>query len=562
MRDYSFGNFLRELRERRGLSQYQLGMLTGVSNKAVSKWENGSARPQSRILYRLSEVLGVTVDELLACRYDSAEGIDRKEMVMRKKEIWDKVYTAMKERYGNVLPVELSNRYFTEYEERKNGEEILHFDLLGQINKTAENTGEHMRITGGIGASLAAYMLGATEVNPLRPHYYCPICRKIRFAEGVLCGWDLPEEQCSCGREYQRDGHNLPCETLGSVFRGAYHYDVFLSRNLYRSAEELIFAYFKDNPVIVLNKGDNPDIKTFVIPDGRMPVCTEPEVAEYIRRKHFGKAVEHRVNEALSFEKYYDRLKSFPMITLIISQELEQYGYLEKITNIPFGNVSYGDRSVLEAFLNGAIHKTEKIQYRKGQETCCPETGFSEGGEGHLQERKAVENGTEGIPDFESEFVRNMLKDTLPDSFYELIQIPGLAHGTGVWQENGQQLVKEGIRVGDIIAYRDDVFHYVQKRIEEKGGRGTGYACRIMEEARRGVYAGGKIPEEIRQQLFALGAEEWFVESLGRIRYLFPRAQGVLSVKYALILMWYKIHYPEEFRAYLSKAYKEFPKYF
>ena len=51
MRDYSFGNFLHGLRERRGLSQYQLGMLVGVSDKAVSKWENGSAKPQIKTLY-------------------------------------------------------------------------------------------------------------------------------------------------------------------------------------------------------------------------------------------------------------------------------------------------------------------------------------------------------------------------------------------------------------------------------------------------------------------------------------------------------------------------------
>lgn len=39
MRDYSFGNFISTLRERKGLSQYQLGVLVDVSDKAVSKWE-------------------------------------------------------------------------------------------------------------------------------------------------------------------------------------------------------------------------------------------------------------------------------------------------------------------------------------------------------------------------------------------------------------------------------------------------------------------------------------------------------------------------------------------
>mgnify|MGYP004686792535 CR=1 FL=1 len=46
MRDYSFGNFISALRVRRGLSQYQLGALVGVSDKAVSKWENGVSKPE------------------------------------------------------------------------------------------------------------------------------------------------------------------------------------------------------------------------------------------------------------------------------------------------------------------------------------------------------------------------------------------------------------------------------------------------------------------------------------------------------------------------------------
>lgn len=78
MRDYSFGNFLHELRSRRGLTQYQLGALVGVSDKAVSKWENGSSKPQSNILYKLSDVLGVSVDELLTCKYHFSEKKDTK----------------------------------------------------------------------------------------------------------------------------------------------------------------------------------------------------------------------------------------------------------------------------------------------------------------------------------------------------------------------------------------------------------------------------------------------------------------------------------------------------
>ena len=71
MRDYSFGNFISALRVRRGLSQYQLGALVGVSDKAVSKWENGVSKPRMNIIVKLAEVLDIGTDELLACKYDT-----------------------------------------------------------------------------------------------------------------------------------------------------------------------------------------------------------------------------------------------------------------------------------------------------------------------------------------------------------------------------------------------------------------------------------------------------------------------------------------------------------
>lgn len=70
MKDKEFGNYIRTLRERKGLSQFQLGKLVGVSDKAVSKWENGYAKPKSSIVLRLSEVFSVSADVLLKEMYD------------------------------------------------------------------------------------------------------------------------------------------------------------------------------------------------------------------------------------------------------------------------------------------------------------------------------------------------------------------------------------------------------------------------------------------------------------------------------------------------------------
>lgn len=66
MQNFEFGNRLYALRKAAGLSQAQLGEKLHVTNKAVSKWENGRAMPGLDIVRQLADLLNVTVDELLA----------------------------------------------------------------------------------------------------------------------------------------------------------------------------------------------------------------------------------------------------------------------------------------------------------------------------------------------------------------------------------------------------------------------------------------------------------------------------------------------------------------
>jgi len=155
--------------------------------------------------------------------------------------------------------------------------------------------------------------------------------------------------------------------------------------------------------------------------------------------------------------------------------------------------------------------------------------------------------------EFEEDFTRRVIEQSAPVSISDLIQIPGLCHSVGVWEENGQALVKSGVPISRLVAYRDDVFRAVQEKMKPEMGQGTGYAFRIMEDVRQGRYAKTGIPAEVRQQLLALGVQEWLIESLGKIQYLFPKAHGVLHVKHAMILMWYRINYPEAFERIVIK---------
>lgn len=65
MENESFGALLRSMRSKKNLSQVQLGELIGVSDKAISKWENNYTKPKGLSLARMSEVFSVDVKTLV-----------------------------------------------------------------------------------------------------------------------------------------------------------------------------------------------------------------------------------------------------------------------------------------------------------------------------------------------------------------------------------------------------------------------------------------------------------------------------------------------------------------
>lgn len=484
MRDYPFGKFIQQLREQHQLSQYQLGMLVGVSDKAVSKWENGVSKPQSSTLCRLSAVLGVTVDELLTGRHNTFT-------FPRKKELWTDVYQSLKVRYGDNPPIEVLNRCLSEYAELQYTDYIRYFDLFRQLHAMAGKMGEVIRVQGGIGASLVAFVMGAAETNPLPPHYYCPRCRKLEFVPNVSDGWDLPLRRCTCGENMVGDGHNLPFETLLSSLHRKTHFSLSISPGIYEAFKETICTCLADKTVVILGRRDRPDLKTIIISDAETP--------------------DVKSGQELSYEVYYERFKQYAAITLLFSEELAALSLLGRNTPVPLSDVPFTDAEIREAL---------------------------------------CKNNTQGIPELGTEFIREMITETSPRSFHDLIQLLGLAHGTGTWTDNTRLLIRQGLPVAESIAYRDDIFRCIQNRLTEKGIFDTGLARKIMEDACHHRYAEAGLPAEIKQCFDTLGLEGWFADSLEEIHYAFPKAQGIQALKYALVLMWYKLHYPEEYQKY------------
>src|SRR5690606_8650758 len=159
--------------------------------------------------------------------------------------------------------------------------------------------------------------------------------------------------------------------------------------------------------------------------------------------------------------------------------------------------------------------------------------------------------GTLGIPEFGTRFVRQMLEETRPKTFAELVRISGLSHGTNVWTNNAQDLIRQGVAtLPQVIATRDDIMLYLIQR-----GMESGAAFRIMEQVRKGK---GLKPED-EELMRKHGLPEWYIESCQKISYMFPKAHAAAYVMMAFRIAYFKVHYPEAFyAAYLSVRAEEY----
>lgn len=416
MRDYSFGNFISALRVRRGLSQYQLGALVGVSDKAVSKWENGVSKPRMNTIVKLAEVLDIGTDELLACKYDTFNH-KRKDLFAMDEKIISKAELKMKEMYGEQLPISISNRFKTEELMLKNQMMLRWMGFLGDLHDRFYEEDDFFLVRGAqMGSSFIAWLLGATNVNPLPAHYYCPKCKKIEFISNVKCGLDAPDKKCSCGVAYEKDGFGIDAIHMYPLFGG----------------------------------------------------CD--------------------INISESPEEYFQKFSKFERLMII--EDPQEHSSFKEIENIKISVVNIQD------YLKYAVEKKKfKIDYLE-----------------------------KDLNEFASKL--------LSASFTELLAIEGCLHGTGVWEENGEKLYIEGIPLSELITNREDAYTYLYSKLNGKCcDNPSGQVYEIVKNLQKGIYAGKGIPADLEQLLLENEVPEWYIDSMKKIHYIFPKAHLITYLK-------------------------------
>ncbi len=476
------------------------------------------------------------------------------------------VYDKAHEWYGDELPDIVAERIKTELDSIiNNGFAILYYIAHKLVRKSLDD-GYLVGSRGSVGSSLVATLIDITEVNPLAPHYRCPECRYSEFFTNneYASGFDLPEKNCPhCGTPMWRDGHNIPFAVflgfhgdkvpdIDLNFSGEYQpvahkytEELFGRDNVCRAgtistvASKTAFGYVRKyyeekgltkHPAYMAGLVEGiAGLKrtTGQHPGGIMVVPRNMDI-------HYITPMNHPADERDSttvtthfdYHSINDRLVK---LDILGHDDPTVIKLLEEFTHIKPTKIPIGDEATMSIFRN-----TEAL--------------------GVTPEQINSSVGTYGIPEFGTRFVRQMVEDVQPKNFGQIVRVSGYSHGTDVWLNNAQDLIKEGKPPEDTIATRDDVMtNLIAMGVEPS------LAFKTMEYVRKGKAAKNGLEPKMLDAMKAAKVPEWFINSCQTVKYLFPKAHAIAYVLMAYRIAYCKVHYPKAFyAAYFSVRAPEF----
>ena len=471
-------------------------------------------------------------------------------------QLKDLVYGKMHALYGDNPPAIVTERIETELSA------ILgrHYDVIYMsAQKLVANSLEHGYLVGSrgsVGSSLVAFMSGITEVNSLPAHYRCPNCKHTDFeaGEGYGCGADMPDAVCPvCGADYAKDGFDIPFETflgfggdkvpdIDLNFSGeyqskahAYCIEMFGSSHVFRAgtigtvAEKTAYGYvmkYLQERGLSASKAEENRLAqgctgvkrtTGQHPGGLVVIPGDKEIYDFCPVQH--PADDPNTDIITTHFEYHCMEENLLKLDMLGHDDPTMIRMLEDMTGVDAKKIPLDDPDTKEIFRSPAP---------LGLPDDDPIIG---------------KTGSIGIPEFGTSFTRQMLVDTQPDGFDMLVRLSGFSHGTDVWLGNAKDLILSGTAtVKETVGCRDDIMLFlISKGMEPK------MAFKIMEAVRKGKVKKGGFQDGWVEKMQELGVPKWYIDSLAKIAYLFPKAHAVAYVMMAFRIAWFKVHEPLAF---------------
>ena len=471
--------------------------------------------------------------------------------------------------YGNPLPDIVDLRIEKELTSIwGNGFAVIYLASQMLVQRSNER-GYLVGSRGSVGSSFVATMIGITEVNPLSPHYVCGQCQYSEFiTDGSYgSGFDMLDKDCpNCGHKLSKNGQDIPFETfLG--FDGDKVPDIDLNF----SGEDQPSAHLDVRDIF----GEEYAFRAGTV--GTVAAKTAYGFVKGYERdygKFYREAEVERLAQGAAGVKR--TTGQHPGGIVVIPNYMDVYDFTPvqypaddvtaewQTTHFNFHDI---DENVLKLDVLGhddptMIRKLQDLSGIDPNDIPMDDPGVMDlfsGTDilGVTPEQIGTSTGMLGIPEFGTNFVRGMVDETHPTTFAELLQLSGLSHGTDVWLGNAQDLIKAGIAdLSTVIGCRDDIMVYLMH-----AGLDPKMAFTIMERVRKGLWL--KISEEERngyiEAMKANNVPEWYIESCGKIKYMFPKAHAAAYVMMALRVAYFKVHHPIYYYcAYFSIRAKAF----